>query len=51
MRTNWLNDLKVYWKSSFNLVNLIEMDVNLGKKVLKNWKFIWTRWNYGHIKS
>ncbi len=35
MRTNWLNDLKVYWNSFFNLVNLIEMGVNLEKEFLK----------------
>lgn len=42
--------LRLVVKHFFNLVELIERDLKLKKRVLKIRKFNWTRWNFGHIK-
>jgi len=47
---NWSSDSRVGYKSPSNLVELIEKYLFFFQKVQKNKKFIWTKWNYGHIK-
>jgi hypothetical protein len=42
----WLNNPRVGYKASFNLVELMN-GCNPRRKMRKNWKLIWMRWNFG----
>jgi hypothetical protein len=51
---NWPNDSRVACKSLFNMVNLIEKNLNLKKKQLEisfEWDEIVNIWNYRRKKN